>query len=203
MKLHYSAGSSFARKIRVVLLEKGVKHELMLVNLWEPNDLHGVNPLGKVPALQLDDGRVLVSSPLIGDYLDAKYPQPRFIPEELEARTEVRRWEALADGVMEAVAAVMYEHRFHEEGQRSQVWFDRQQKKWQGGLSALESMLGEREWCVGDRMTLADIAVGCHLGFIALRVPQHFPQDRHPRLARLWRKLEARESFSRTAPPKP
>lgn len=202
MKLHYSAGSSFARKIRVMLIEKGVKHDLVLVNLWQPNDLHSVNPLGKVPALQLHDGRVLVNSPLIGDYIDTKHPQPRLIPEEFESRTEVRRCEALADGVMEAVSAVMYEQRFHEEGKRSQAWFDRQQKKWQGGLAALEAMLGGREWCVGEHMTLADIAVGCHLGFIALRVPQYFPQDHYPRLARLWRKLEGRESFSRTAPPK-
>jgi glutathione S-transferase len=63
MKLYASAASSFARKVRVMLLEKGIEHELELVNLWEPNKLHDVNPLGKVPALQLEDGRVLISSP--------------------------------------------------------------------------------------------------------------------------------------------
>lgn len=203
MRLYYSAGSSFARKIRVMLLEKGAKHELALINLWEPNDLDKVNPLGKVPALQLDDGRVLVSSPLIGDYVDGKHPDPRFIPEDFEGRTEVRRWEALADGVMDSVSAVMYEARFHDEAKRSKDWFERQQKKWQNGFAALESMLGDREWCVGDRMTLADIAIGCHLGFIGRRVPQYFPTDRYPRLARLWRKLEERDSFRQTVPPKP
>ena len=200
MKLHYSANSSFARKIRVLLLEKEVPHELALVNLWEENDLHRVNPLGKVPVLELDDGTVLTSSPLIADYVDARYPRPRFIPEDLEGRTEVRRWEALADGVMEAVAAVMYEQRFHEEGKRSQAWFERQQKKWQAGFAALERMLGERRWCVGERMTLADIAVACHIGFIELRVPQYFSRDAHPSLTRLWRAMEQRESFQRTAP---
>ena len=202
MKLFYSAASSFARKIRVILLEKEVPHELALVNLWEPNDLGSVNPLGKVPALQLDDGRVLVSSPLIADYIDAKHPRPRFIPQELEARTEVRRWEALADGVMEAVSAVMYERRFHDEAKRSQEWFERQQKKWQAGFAALEQALGDREWCVGDGMTLADVAIACHLGFITLRVPQWFPAERHPGLTRLSRRLEERESFRKTAPPK-
>jgi len=200
MKLHYSANSSFARKIRVLLLEKEVPHELALVNLWEENDLHRVNPLGKVPVLELDDGTVLTSSPLIADYVDARYPRPRFIPEDLEGRTEVRRWEALADGVMEAVAAVMYEQRFHEEGKRSQAWFERQQKKWQAGFAALERMLGERRWCVGERITLADIAVACHIGFIELRVPQYFSRDAHPSLTRLWRAMEQRESFQRTAP---
>jgi glutathione S-transferase len=168
--------------------------------LWEPNDLHAVNPLAKVPALRLEDGRVLVSSPLIADYLDTKHPYPRFIPDHLEHRTEVRRWEALADGVMEAVSAVMYEQRFHEEDKRSQVWFERQQKKWQDTLRALESMLGDRAWCVGDNVTLADIAIACHIGFIQLRVPQYFPEGAYPHLARLWKTLEQRDSFRQTAP---
>jgi glutathione S-transferase len=200
MKLYASANSSFARKIRIMLLEKAVEHDLLLINLWEPNDLHAINPLAKVPALQLDDGRVLVSSPLIADYVDAKHPLPRFIPEDLEDRTEVRRWEALADGVMEAVSAVMYEQRFHEEGKRSHLWFERQQKKWQSALRMLESMLGDRAWCVGDRMTLADIALASHIGFIQLRVPQYCPKDAYPRLTRLWQTMEQRDSFRQTAP---
>jgi glutathione S-transferase len=93
VKLYASAASSFARKIRVLLLEKKVEHDLELVNLWEPNDLHQVNPLGKVPALKLDDGRVLVGSPLIADFVDERHPNPRFIPQDFERRTEVRRWD--------------------------------------------------------------------------------------------------------------
>ena len=201
MKLYASAASSFARKIRVMLLEKGIKHELELVNLWEPNELHHFNPLGKVPALQLDDGRVLISSPLLADFIDSSYPSLRLIPEDLEARTEVRRWEALADGSMDAVSAVLYEMRFHDEAKRSEVWIDRQRKKFEGGFKTLEAMLGSRRWCVGDTMTLADISVACHLGFINLRVPQYFPADKYPGLSRLWRIMEERDSFKKTAPP--
>jgi glutathione S-transferase len=202
MKLFASAASSFARKIRVMLLEKGIEHELELVNLWEPNQLHLVNPLGKVPALKLDDGKVLVSSPLIADYIDTRYPRPRLVPQDFEARTEVRRWEALADGSMDAVSATLYEIRFHEEAKRSAAWMERQRKKFEGGFGTLEGMLGSRQWCVGDGMTLADVSVACHLGFINLRVPQYFPQDRYPGLARLWKRMEERESFKRTAPPR-
>lgn len=201
MKLYASAASSFARKIRVMLLEKRVEHELELINLWEPNHLDRVNPLGKVPALRLDDDRVLVSSPVIADYVDGKYPNPRFIPEDFEARTEVRRWEALADGTMDAVSATLYEMRFHDERQRSEAWLARQRKKYEAGFAALEAMLGERRWCVGDSMTLADIAVACHLGFINLRVPKYFPQERYPRLAALWKRMEERDSFRKSAPP--
>jgi glutathione S-transferase len=185
-----------------MLLEKGIEHELELVNLWEPNQLHLVNPLGKVPALKLDDGKVLVSSPLIADYIDTRYPSPRLVPQDFEARTEVRRWEALADGSMDAVSATLYEIRFHEEAKRSAAWMERQRKKFEGGFGTLEGMLGSRQWCVGDGMTLADVSVACHLGFINLRVPQYFPQDRYPGLARLWKRMEERESFKRTAPPR-
>ena len=201
MKLYASAASSFARKIRVMLLEKNVEHDLELVNLWEPNRLHDVNPIGKVPALQLDDGRVLVSSPVIADFLDGKYPNPRFIPEAFEARIEVRRWEALADGAMDAVGTTLYEMRFHDEAKRSQAWLDRQRMKFEGGFKALEEMLGDRLWCVGTSMTLADVAITCHLGFINLGVPQFFPQHRYPRLTRLWKEMEAGDSFRKTAPP--
>src|SRR5688572_757706 len=157
IKLYASAASSFARKIRVMLLEKGIEHEVVLINLWEPNELHQVNPLGKVPALKPDDGRVLISSPLIADFVDGKYPNPRFIPEDFEGRMEVRRWEALADGTMDAISATLYEMRFHDEAKRSQAWIDRQRKKYEGGFNTLEMMLGDKSWCVGHRMTLADI----------------------------------------------
>jgi glutathione S-transferase len=200
MKLYASAASSFARKIRVMLIEKNVGHDLEIVNLWEPNDLHATNPLGKVPALRLDDGRVLISSPLIADYVDGRHPAPRFIPENAEQRLEVKRWEALADGTMDAVSASLYEMRFHDEAARSQAWLERQRRKVDGGFAALDKTLGDRRWCVGEAMTLADIAVACHIGFISLRAPQFFAQDRHPNLARLWHAMEARESFRKTVP---
>ena len=164
MKLYASPASSFARKIRVMLIEKKVAHEVEMINLWEANDLKKTNPVGKVPALKLDDGRVVISSPLIADYVDNQFPVPRFIPADPERRLEVRQWEALADGAMEAVSASLYEMRFHDEAKRSQAWPDRQRGKADAGFAALEDMLGNRTWCVGDAITLADIA-SCH-GFV-------------------------------------
>jgi len=163
--------------------------------------LKQVNPIGKVPALKLDDGRVLVNSPLIADYVDGRFPQPRFIPADPDARLEVRRWEALADGTMDAAVATFYEARFHDEARRSREWLERQRGKLDSGFAALEEMLGNRQWCVGGAMSLADIALACHIGFISVRRPEFFPQEKHPGLARLWKSLEARESFKRTAPP--
>lgn len=201
MKLYISAASSYSRKIRVMLIEKGVAHEVETVNLWEPNDLKQTNPIGKVPALRLDDGRVLINSPLIADYVDSRFPEPRFIPADPEGRLEVRRWEALADGAMDAVSASLYEMRFHDEARRSREWLERQRGKFEAGFAALEGMLGARAWCVGDAVSLADITLACHIGFIMSRRPQFFPQEKYPGLTRLWKNLETRESFRKTAPP--
>jgi glutathione S-transferase len=201
MKLYISAASSFSRKIRVMLIEKNVPHGIEIINLWEPNDLKETNPVGKVPALKLDDGRVLISSPLIADYVDSRFPNPRFLPADPDLRFEARRWEAFADGTMEAVSASLYEMRFHDEAQRSQAWLDRQRGKIDAGFTALERMLGGRPWCVGSAMSVADLAVACHIGFITLRAPQFFPQGKYPRLAAHSKNMEARESMKKTAPP--
>lgn len=201
MKLYISAASSYSRKVRVMLIEKGVPHDVETVNLWEPNELKKTNPLGKVPALKLDDGSVLINSPLIADWLDSRFPDPRFIPEDPVERTEVRRWEALADGTMDAISASLYELRFHDEARRSADWLERQRGKFEAGFAAMEQQLGGRPWCVGKSMSLADIALACHIGFVTLRRPEYFPEGRYPGLARLCRSLQTRESFSKTAPP--
>ena len=201
MKLYASLASSYSRKIRVMLIEKNVAHEVEMVNLFDPNDLKQVNPIGKVPALRLDDGRVLINSPLIADYVDGRFPEPRFIPDDPELRLEVRRWEALADGTMDAAAASLYEMRFHDEQKRSRAWLERQRGKLDSGCAALEGMLGGRRWCVGEAMSLADIALACNIGFINVRRPEFFPQEKYPGLTKLWKNLESRESFRKTVPP--
>ena len=201
MKLYASLGSPFARKVRVMLLEKNAPHEVEMVDLFGANDYRRVNPVGKVPALELDDGRVLVNSPLIADYVDGRFPQPRFIPADPDGRLEVRRWEALADATMDAAVASFYEARFHAEANRSRTWLERQRGKLDAGFAALERMLGGRAWCVGEAMTLADIAIACHIGFVNVRRPEFFAQEKHPGLAKLWKKLEERESFRKTVPP--
>lgn len=203
MKLYASPFSSFARKIRVLLIEKNVKHDIEMLNLWEPNDLQNTNPIGKVPALKLDDGRVLINSPLIADYIDNRYPHPRFIPEDADGRLEVRGWEALADGTMDAVGTSLYEMRFHDQATCSQAWLDRQRSKVDCGFTALEKMLGDRRWCVGETISLADVAIACHLGFINLRAPHFFSPDKYPNLFRLWQAMETRESLRKTAPKPP
>ncbi|MFN0038654.1 MAG: glutathione S-transferase family protein [Burkholderiales bacterium] len=201
MKLYFSPASSFARKIRVMFLEKNAPHESLMTNVWESPDYQSVNPIGKVPALVLDDGRVIINSPLIADYVDGKFPTPRFIPTDPELRLEVRRREAIADGVMDAGAATLYENKFHDEAARSKAYLDRLRGKMDTGFKVLDGMLGSRPWMVGDAMTLADLAICCHIGFLSVRMPHLFPQERYPNLTRLWRTMEARDSMKKTVPP--
>src|SRR5688500_11864558 len=201
MKLYISAGSPFARKIRVMLLEKNAPHELEIVDLCAPSEYPGTNPVGTVPALKLDDGRVLVNSPLIADYVEGRFPQPRLIPADADARLDVRRWEALADATMDAAVASIYEARFHDEHKRSREFLDRQRGKLDRGFAELERMLDGRRWCVGGAMSLADIAIACHIGFISVRRPEFFAPERYPGLARLARDMGARESMKQTVPP--
>lgn len=201
MKLYISSGSPFARKVRVMLIEKRAPFDLEVVDLWTPSDYPRTNPVGKVPALVLDDGRVIVNSPLIADTIDARFPQPRLIPADPDLRLDVRRWEALADAIMDAAVAALYEARFHDEPKRSQPFLDRQRGKVDAGFAALERMLDGRPWCVGDAMTLADIATACHITFISSRRPEFFSPDRYPGLARLTREMEGRESMKQTVPP--
>lgn len=201
MQLYASVASPFARKIRILLIEKGVPFETRMLDLWNSSDLNNLNPLGKAPTLVLDDGRVLYDSPVVADYVDGRWPSPRFIPEDFEGRIAVKQWESLVDGMAEAVAAVLFENRFHEEGMRSQPWIDRQTGKYERALAEMERLLGTREWCVGGAMTLADITVGAMLGFISLRAAHVLAGGRYPNLLRLSTRLEARPSFRKTAPP--
>ena len=88
-----------------------------------------------------------------------------------------------------------------DEQRRSRDWLDRQRSKLDAGFAALEDMLDGRRWCVADAVSLADVAIACHIGFITLRRPEYFLQEKYPNLARLCKSMEARESFKRTTPP--
>jgi glutathione S-transferase len=107
----------------------------------------------------------------------------------------------VADGMMDAVAVTFYENRFHDEATRSQAYLTRLRGKIDAGLSVLDGLLGKRPWLVGESMSLADLAISCHIGFLAVRMPQLFPQERFANLARLWKTMEARESMKKTVPP--
>jgi len=201
MKLIASLTSPYARKVRIVLVEKKIECDLVEDSPWEADTrVPDYNPLGKVPVLVLDDGTALFDSRVIVQYLDTVSPVSRLIPDTGRQRITVKRWEALADGVCDAAATIVVERRRPAKLQSGE-WIDRQRRKIDLGLKELAGELGERAWCNGEAYSLADIATGCALGYLDLRHPDVGWRDAHPNLVRLADKLAKRPSFSETAPP--
>lgn len=200
MKLIGTVTSPYTRKVRVVLAEKRMECEFVID---APNTGNSTiiqyNPLGKIPALVLDDESTLFDSRVIVEYLDNASPGNRLIPQEKRPRILARRWEALADGCTDAAIAVLMEKRRTAE-QQSQEWIVRQQGKVDRALQMMADDLAAKTWCTGDFFTLADIAVGCSLFWMELRLPDLPWRRNHPNLARLADKLAQRQSFRDTAP---
>lgn len=200
MKLIGSLASPFVRKVRVVAAEKRVEYQWESQNVWAPaSPVPEYNPLGKVPVLVLDDGSAVYDSRVICELLDSMSPIGKLIPADHRERIEVRRWEALADGVLDAGVLARLEGQ-RQPGERSQSWIDRQLGKVDRGLDAMEVQLGAKPWCCGQNFTLADIAVGACLGWLDFRFPQLEWRRERPNLARLMVKLGERASFADTAP---
>jgi glutathione S-transferase len=200
MKLYGTPRSPYARKVRIMLVEKNIPCEFIITRGSTPGSpVPALNPLGKVPTLQRDDGSALYDSPVIVEYLDTLGSGPKLIPEDFESRIEVKRWEALGDGVTEAIVAVNHERLEPPEKQHNAEWFAKRQAKIDLGLALMERDLGQREFCFGDRFTLADIATGYALGYLDFALPEVEWRRAHPALARLAERLAARHSFSSTA----
>lgn len=200
MKLVGSLTSPFVRKVRMVLAEKHIDCEFEVDIPWNADTkVQEMNPLGKVPVLVLDDCSTLFDSRVIVEYLDSIVPVNRLIPQESRPRMLVKRWEALADGVCDAAAAIFIERKRSEEMQ-SKEWLLRQHGKVMAGLEAMSEDLGDKTWCTGDHFTLADVAVGCSLGYLSFRFPEITWAQAHPNLGRLAEALAVRPSFSETVP---
>jgi glutathione S-transferase len=200
MKLLYTPNSPYARKVRVVALEKHIDVELEEVELGVPDSiLTQYNPLGKVPTLILDDDVGLYDSRVIIEYLDARTPVSKLMPNEARLRIDVIRWGALADGVCDATVAIVLEKR-KPESQQSAANIKRQYAKVENGLAVLNNDISKKKWCVNETFSLADIAVGCTLGYIGLRLKELNWQDKYPNLAKQYTILSKRPSFKETAP---
>jgi len=201
MKLLGSVTSPYVRKVRIVMAEKKLDYELVLDDVWSADSkIQQSNPLGKVPCLVMEDGAAMFDSSVIAEYLDTLTPVGKLLPaNSSRERAAVKCWEALADGVLDAAVLVRLE-RQRPTAQQSADWIRRQHGKVQAGLKAMAAGLGETPFCAGNHFTLADIAVGCALGWLAFRFPEIDWRGDHPNLARLADKLAERPSFQDTAP---
>ena len=203
MKLIGSTASPYVRKVRVVMAEKKLDHVLVLDNVWsQESTVAASNPLGKVPCLLMEGSEVMFDSRVIVEYLDTLSPVGKLIPAAGRDRAEVKTWEALADGLLDAAVLVRLEQTYagRTEAQRSPVWIERQLTKVHASLAAMDRMLGDKPYCCGIYFTLADVATGCALDWLAFRFPHIDWRSTYPSLARLADKLAQRPSFVDTQP---
>ena len=203
MKLYGSLASPYVRKVRVVMAEKKLDYQLILEDVWATDStITQANPLGKVPCLVMEGGEAVFDSRVIVEYLDMLSPVGKLIPASGRERIEVRTWEALADGLVDAAILARLEATWHgrTDAQRSSAWIDRQMDKVHASIEAMSQGLGERPWCAGNHFTLADIAVGCSLAWLSFRFPQIDWRSSHPNLSKLLDRLATRQSFIDTVP---
>ncbi|MDP1646961.1 MAG: glutathione S-transferase N-terminal domain-containing protein [Rubrivivax sp.] len=203
MKLLGSLASPYVRKVRIVMAEKKLDYQLVLEDVWGSNAIQKANPLGKVPCLVMEGGEAVFDSRVIVEYLDTLSPVGRLIPASGRERAEVRTWEALADGVIDACVEARLEQTWagRSEAQRSPAWVARQMGKVSAALVAIAQGLADKPFAAGIHFSLADIAVGCALGYLDFRFPQIDWRGPHPNLGRLADKLAQRQSFIDTAAP--
>ena len=205
MRLIGAPASPFVRKVRAVLAEKKLDYVFVPENVWaEDTQIHAANPLGKVPCLVMDGQEAVFDSRVIVEYLDTLSPVGKLVPPSGRQRVEVKTWEALADGLMDAAILARLERTWpgRAESERSQAWIDRQMKKVDDALTAMSAGLADKPWCSpGVHLTLADIAVGCALGYLDFRFPELDWRGPHANLALLLDdRLMRRASFSETVP---
>ena len=200
MKLIGSHTSPFARKVRIVLAEKKIDYDFEIDSPWlEESKVPTVNPLGKIPVLVLDDHTPLFDSRVIVEYIDNVTPNSKLFPAPNRERTEVKRWEALADGICDAGVAAFLEAK-RPKKEQSASWIARQRDKITRSLAFMSSELGEKNFCMGTHFSLADIALGTALGYLSFRFPDINWQETHPNLDKLNAKLLQRPSFADTVP---
>ena len=205
MQLIGSLTSPFVRKVRVVLAEKKLEYDFALENVWsDSSTVTNSNPLGQVPCLIMDGGEAIFDSRVIVEYLDTLSPVGKLIPANGRERAAVKTWEALADGVADALGAARMEKHWPDRPpeQQCEAWYQRKLGKVSTGLAALSAALGDKPFCHGIAITLADIALICMLDYMDFRFPElgQWRED-YPNLAGLHERLSVRPSLAETLPP--
>ncbi len=195
MKLLGSSRSPYVVKTRLAIREKGVACEFVEIAAASA-EVAAANPLGKVPTLVRDNGDGLYDSPVIVEYIDGLAARPKLIPDSFEDRIEVRRWEALGDGMIDALVAIAHNAREPENLRKDAAYVGKYEKKIKAALASMARGLGDRAFCHGEALTLADIACTAALAYLDRNLPDEGWRAIHPALARHYARLSARPSFA-------
>lgn len=195
MKLLGTPTSPYVRKVRLMLLEKNIPHDYLIDPPREPGSLVArVNPLGRIPALILDDETCVFDSPVIAEYVDSLNDDPVLIPRDNAiARMRVKRWEALADGIMDSAIAVRNE-RIRPEEKQEPGNITLHNNAISRALDFASSSLGNAPWVNGDSISLGDLALFSTLVYLDLRQPERDWRMAHPLLAAWFARMAERPS---------
>jgi glutathione S-transferase len=200
MKLIGSHTSPYTRKVRIVLAEKKIEYDFVVDSPWvNDSKVPDYNPLGKIPVLVLDDDTALFDSRVIVEYIDNVTPNNKLFPAPNRERIEVKRWEALADGLCDAAVAALLERK-RPAKEQSADWIERQLAKVKRALAFMSEELEEKNFCMGTHISMADLAVGTALGYLCFRFPEIAWQGDYPNLSKLYDKLMQRPAFADTVP---
>ena len=198
LELRYSTTSPFVRKVSATIIECGLDNHITNVatNPWAPDtDLGEVNPLGKVPALTLDNGLVLFDSPVICEYLDSLGSTPKLFPSDGLARWNALRYQAIGDGIMEAAVGRILESRRPEQQQSTAV-ASRNQAAVNRALDLLEN---EVSGLAGDFL-IGHLTVACALEYLDFRFDAEDWRANWPNLKAWHDSIKGRPSLTQTVP---
>ena len=199
-KLISATPSPYARKVRIQLAEKKIPFELITEVPWNSEtETPRWNPLEKLPVLICPNGESVFESRYINEWVEMKHPEPPLVPKDIDGILAVKRFEILVDGACDAMVLMFFE-KGREESQRSAPWYARQQRKLDGALRELSSVIGDKHFAHADKFSMADIACGTLLRYITVRWPENGWRAQYPNLAVYSDRLEERPSFSTTRP---
>ena len=200
LTLRSSPASPFVRKVRIAASLLGLEREIAVeaADTIDPGDTVRLqNPLGKIPALVLEDGSVLFDSRVILDYLDHRAGGGRIVPADAPARFAALRLQALADGIMDASILLVYEGRWRSAERHEPRWIEHQAGKVARALASLEA----RPPSIDATPDVGQIALACALGYRDFRFDGAWRVD-HPKLAAWLERFAARvPAFAATRPP--
>jgi len=205
MKLINAKPSPYGRKVAIAMIEKGIPFETQWDHPWQDETIvRDLNPLEQLPILIADDGTTVYESDFILDWLEFRYPVPSLLPDDGAGRIEMLRLRMLAAAVIAAFAGALFETK---RADPSTAWIGRQCRKITGGLGEIQRVVRGRQFAVGDRLTQADIALGCIIGLFefvsadfSVNIPEFRWRETHPDLVPYIERLEARPSFRATQP---
>ena len=200
MKLYYAQKSPFVRKVLVLAIEAGIEGRLERVDCSTTTpvdpDAALVNPIKKIPALELDDGTILFDSRVVCEYLDAE-AGGGFFPHDAPSRWAALRLQALGDGLLDAAILLRYETAMRPEPLRWDDWASGQMGKVDGALADMEAHAAT----FGDRVDIGTIGVACALGYLDFRYADKDWRAACPNLAAWFVEFSRRPSMQATQPP--